>query len=202
MGIFNRIKRNKKVEGKKENCYNLEKILQEGEIKHLKLTYFISKSRHNTRYNKIELEMNTKVVEKSFLGGAIYLAKVQWSQEDKESRRSTLGIEWKETILLGVEHNDFNDPEYIKQLMEGLLEYNRVEGLIKEGLNENPETPCGNYIGELRKNEEGQYEELFNLKLGRRVHNSQTMVDKRKEYERLKEQMKRNCQIESGERIN
>jgi hypothetical protein len=73
--------------------------------------------------------------------------------------------------------------------MNKLLDRKRVAGYLEEGLRERPERVCGNYIGGVRKTEEG-YGKFFNPKIGEASHNSELMVNRRKEY-REKNEAKR-----------
>lgn len=73
-----------------------------------------------------------------------------------------------------------NDPNYCKIVMEELLNKKRVESYLERGLEEEPENPCGKYIGGVRKINNG-YGKFFSPEVGRVAHNSELMIGRRKE---------------------
>ena len=93
-----------------------------------------------------------------------------------------------------------NDSEYCKTVMQGLLDKKRVEEYLDRGLQEEPDKPCGKYIGGVVKTDEG-YRKFFSEKIGRASHNSSLMVDRRRDLRekekalREKEIMKRKAEI-------
>lgn len=95
-----------------------------------------------------------------------------------------------EEILLGIDiqrlQNDYN---YCVAVMKGLLNKNRVDRYIRDGLQEKPEVECGNYVGEIIQ-EDGKYKKAFRGEIGQIVHNSSFMKEKRIENERRIEQLK------------
>lgn len=79
-----------------------------------------------------------------------------------------------------------NDAEYRSVVMLDLLDENRVEGYINEGLKEDPSRKCGNYIGHV--NNQG-LNKVFDPRFGEVIHNSDKMIQNRsikrqKEYEK------------------
>lgn len=73
----------------------------------------------------------------------------------------------------------FQDPNYQRVLMTQLLDRKRVEyKYIPAGLEENPDVPCGNYVGAVGEN----YSKQFSNAIGRAVHSSPEMVEKRQRY--------------------
>ena len=70
------------------------------------------------------------------------------------------------------------DPNYCNAVMRSLLNRQRVEKYIENGLQETPEVPCGKYVGGIMRTEEG-YKKYFNEKIGRASHNSPLMVARR-----------------------
>ena len=79
--------------------------------------------------------------------------------------------------------NDFNllqnDPNYVHALMCNLLNRDRVMKYLQRGLQENPENPCGKYVGSIEKSE-NTYKKVFDSNIGRISHNSPEMVAERK----------------------
>lgn len=79
------------------------------------------------------------------------------------------------------------DPKYCEVLMNELLLKSRVEGLIQNGLQENPDRPCGKYIGGVEKIE-GRYAPYFNTSVGKAAHECTFMKNRRA---KLREEEKR-----------
>lgn len=73
-----------------------------------------------------------------------------------------------------------NDSNYCNIVMKDLLDKQRVERYIENGLQETPEQPCGKYIGGVRHTEKG-YGKFFSIIVGQASHNSELMINKRKE---------------------
>ncbi len=63
------------------------------------------------------------------------------------------------------------DNEYTEIVMGDLLSKNRVTSYMNRGLTENPDIPCGNYVGGVRVLRNGRYDKFFDSKTGYYVHN-------------------------------
>lgn len=74
------------------------------------------------------------------------------------------------------------DPEYCSIVMENLLERNRINKYLEDGLTENPRIPCGKYIGGVGRNNENRYTKFFTAKVGEASHQSPLMVKRRVEH--------------------
>lgn len=76
------------------------------------------------------------------------------------------------------------DPMYMQYVMRQLLDQKRVEGYLQKGLEDNPDRPCGIYVGGVRNgNTQGKmYDKFFNLEIGKRVHNTPYMQKKRQKH--------------------
>ena len=92
------------------------------------------------------------------------------------------------------------DNEYGIMVMNGLLRKNRVERYLRDGLNENPETPCGEYVGGVRRIG-NEYKKVFDIKVGEKAHNLDTMKEKREKWKIKQEQTKQNLIEIKKERI-
>lgn len=77
-------------------------------------------------------------------------------------------------MLLSVDEN------YCSVVMRNLLDQKRVLKYLEDGLQETPERPCGKYIGGVRPTEKG-YDKFFSLPVGRASHNSDLMINCRRE---------------------
>lgn len=80
-----------------------------------------------------------------------------------------------------------SDPRYCEWVMKGLLNQRRVEEYLARGLTENPEVPCGKYVGAICRTVNG-YSKFFNSKVGEAAHNSKEMQEARRKREEEKTQ--------------
>jgi hypothetical protein len=84
------------------------------------------------------------------------------------------------------------DPNYCNMVMKELLDKQRVERYLESGLQETPEQPCGKYIGGVRQTERG-YGKFFSTVVGRASHNSDLMINRRKEHREMIELQRQNA---------
>lgn len=77
------------------------------------------------------------------------------------------------------------DKKYCYLLMKRLLDKERVERYLADGLKDVPEMPCGKYIGGIQKID-NQYQKFFSQDVGLASHESDLMKNRRKE---LKEKL-------------
>lgn len=91
-----------------------------------------------------------------------------------------------------------NDPNYCIALMKSLLNKKRVEEYLNRGMNENPEVPCGKYVGEIRKID-NMYKKVFDKTEGERSHYSQEMINVRREFSRTQEEKRQQKILEKRE---
>lgn len=82
-----------------------------------------------------------------------------------------------------------SDQNYCSMVMKGLLDKQRVERYLENGLQETPEHPCGKYIGGVRKTEEG-YGKFFSIIVGQASHNSELMIKRRQQRREMVEAKK------------
>ena len=77
-----------------------------------------------------------------------------------------------------------------------------MEKYLENGLQENPEVPCGNYIGQLCYiPERGIYKKQFDPYIGDFSHNSTPQVERRRQHKLKLEERKRNAIKEKQEQI-
>ena len=101
-------------------------------------------------------------------------------------------------VLVDLDINSLLDDEnYSIAIMKGLLNEKRVEKYLMRGLQENPEVPCGNYVGGILQGE-NRYAKVFSVKKGKMVHNSQEMINMREEHRRAEEE-KKNARIQQNQ---
>ena len=74
--------------------------------------------------------------------------------------------------------------------------------ILNNGLQENPEVPCGNYIGQLCYTpEKGIYQKQFDMNIGEISHNSTPQVERRRQHKLKLEERKRKSIKEKQEQI-
>lgn len=108
-------------------------------------------------------------------------------------------------ILVGIDLKRLNaSKEYREMLLENLLDENRVKNLLENGCKENPQRPCGNYVGRVIEKSEGEYAKAFDIEVGKEVHygkigtemrekmKSQEDIQRQNEIKRLKEDIENN----------
>ena len=79
------------------------------------------------------------------------------------------------------------DTRYCTYAVKQLLNRKRVEEYLERGKSqEEPEVPCGNYVGTIVQEADGRLRKKFDCAVGRASHNSPYMLQVRKD---IKEQM-------------
>ena len=86
-------------------------------------------------------------------------------------------------------------------VMKDLLSKQRVERYLNKGLEENPDTPCGKYIGGVRKTPENQYQKFFSVQTGKACHNSEFMVNRRREVREAEERRRQQIRAQKEAQI-
>ncbi len=89
----------------------------------------------------------------------------------------------------------FTDENYCRAVMTNLLNQKSVEKYIACGLEEHPETPCGEYIGGIML-KDNSYKKYFDTVVGAEAHFSKEMIQKRATY-KLQQEQKRQDRINS-----
>lgn len=91
------------------------------------------------------------------------------------------------------------DKDYCNKVMRDLLNKKRVEKYLTDGLEEEPDIPCGKYVGGIMKTEKG-YKKFFSKEVGIASHNSISMKKSREEYRMIiKKQRERDIQASKME---
>lgn len=117
----------------------------------------------------------------------------QYCNESIDARDYKVILAQIDTALLQKDEN------YCSAVMRKLLNKSRVNKYIEDGLQEHPEHPCGKYIGGI-KTEEG-YSKFFSMQVGKASHDSDFMVNRRKEYRESIEAEKQRKIAEKRDRI-
>lgn len=144
-------------------------------------------------YDTTKLVFDNNVVELE--GTYLQNCMVSWYNQDDcvrlDSRGHDMGRRNQFKNVLADIDTDliWNDEEYCIAVMKKLLNKNRVDEYLNRGLQDNPDLPCGKYVGGIIKLSGEEYRKVFHPGLGRASHNSPEMVAKR---QRLQEQIRRN----------
>lgn len=118
-------------------------------------------------------------------GYMLHTGKVSWyNQTDaimfdgNDSRHDAL------TVRMEIDPNlvRTND-EYTKCLMQELLDKNRVLTYQERGLTDNPDRPCGNYVGGVAMGRNGNYTKTYDSFIGTTVHNMPAIRQARAQYQ-------------------
>lgn len=103
---------------------------------------------------------------------------------DKQTRKYSYREVWAE-----IDRQQIGNPQYIAILMRGLLKKSRVEEYLSKGLQEQPDRPCGKYIGGIQMTSNG-YGKVFNQEIGNIAHNTYDMRMQRAVHKRNEEERK------------
>lgn len=103
---------------------------------------------------------------------------------DKQTRQHEYREVWAE-----IDRQQIGNPQYIAMLIRGLLKQSRVEEYLSKGLQDEPDRPCGKYIGGIQMTSNG-YGKVFNQSLGQLAHNTYEMRMERLIHKRNEEQRK------------
>lgn len=200
MGLFDKLKKNDKQ--------NIENVANN---KTEKLPFDIAYSTAPNGHLQIDLhDMNANfkqfydttrlIVDRNPLdmeGREVYNCAVSWYgnsdcrvQDPKTGKFDSPRAQIYKGVLVEIDLQLLqSDPNYCNSVMTKLLEQKRVERYLEMGLEENPEYPCGKYVGGINKTENG-YEKIFSVAVGQASHNSALMVKRRQENREAIEQQR------------
>ena len=108
---------------------------------------------------------------------------ISWYNEDDTIYSDYNSREDYERILVSLDIDRMvSDEEYCSFAMRKLLNRERIMKYLQIGESSNePEVPCGNYVGGVREDEEGNLKKVFDIRAGRESHYSPYMMKVRKE---------------------
>lgn len=209
MGFFDKFKKNNE---KKQESANFQPVKPQDRVElvgnmqtGITIDYYDAQSDFKKFYDTTCLQIYDTTPVYTINGENIYNALVSWYGDsdchyvdDYGYTHNTRREETKE-IQLGIDFNKLSDPNYLRALCTRLLEEKRVQKYLDMGLEDNPKTPCGNYIGELFYDEEtGDYKKKFTRTVGLHSHNSPAQIDKRNKH-KAKQEEKRINEIQKRE---
>ena len=94
----------------------------------------------------------------------------------------------------------FTDPNYYSFFMEQLLNKERIQKYLEYGMKENPKIKCGNYVGYIDYNEQGQLKRYFDEEIGTNCHYLEEKQEERTEHrKRLIEYYDKEIEIKEKE---
>ena len=142
-------------------------------------------------YDTTRLVIDNRQVD--LAGNLVQNCMVSWFGEDDAVYLDDSGdecgrrVQYK-NILAGIDRDLLlNDENYCKSVMKHLLNQRRIEEYLNKGEQDNPDVPCGKYVGGIEQTSEG-YEKMFYRNLGKASHYSREMCNKR---QIIKEEIRR-----------
>lgn len=147
---------------------------------------YIEKLDFKKDYDSTRLVLET--IPENINGYRVYTGKVSWyNQKDaimldgNDSRH--IGL----TVRMAVEPNLLRtNDEYVSWVMKGLLNKNRVRAYHERGLIDNPDVPCGNYVGGIEVKADGSFKKVFDNFTGTYVHNMPAVRQVRAQHQERK----------------
>ena len=144
---------------------------------------YIGKTDFRKPYDCTRLVLET--IPENINGYMIYTGKVSWYNktdtimfDGNDTRHNGL------TVRMEVEPNLLRtNDEYTRFVMVYLLEKNRVRSYYERGFIDNPDKPCGNYIGGIVVGKDVKYEKIFDSFIGTAVHNMPAIRQVRAQYQ-------------------
>ena len=170
-----------------------------------KIEFFDKQADFKQFYDVTRLIVNPKTI--NICGESMHNCLISWYGNNDaimfdENGRDIGNRSQYKRILVGINLELLRkDPEYCSILMKGLLNKKRVEEYLNRGLQENPDIPCGIYVGEIIKTSENNYRKYFSNKVGMMSHNSGYMVNKRNEKRKAEEERKHQLRALTEEKI-
>ena len=211
MGIFDRFKKKEKetekVSDKSQEPYVNMPAFRTISDGRLQAEYYNGDATQREFYDTTKLTIDTNHILD--IGGQhLYNCVVAWDSvndciifDEKRMQRAEIagnrdsykGV-WLDLDLAKLQ----TDSKYCEVLMNKLLLKSRVESLINKGLQENPDRPCGKYIGGVIAKEDS-YIKFFSERVGHAAHQTPFMQERRAKL-RLQEKEAREARIEANKR--
>ena len=216
MGFFDIFKKKKEEKQEKPNYVSNalpfkreDKVKINGDLESgITFDYYLSEPGFKRFYDTVCLQIPDTQPVFNIFGTKVYNALVSWYGEDDAVPVNIPGLYHSlrrrdtRSIQLWLDFSKLSDSKYLKTLFYLLLDQDRVEKYLENGLQENPEVPCGNYIGQLCYiPERGIYKKQFDPYIGDFSHNSTPQVERRRQHKLKLEERKRNAIKEKQEQI-
>lgn len=169
-------------EADNEAAHVLREITDDGKLQ----IDYMEKPDFRKPYDSTRLVLET--IPENINGYKVYTGKVSWYNQgdtimfdnnDSRHRGWTVRMEVEPTLL---RTND----EYVSWVMVELLNRSRVQSYIEKGLIDNPDVPCGNYVGGIDAKPDGSFGKIFDNFIGTYVHNMPAVRQTREQYQERK----------------
>ena len=195
MGLFDVFKK-KDNKSERENSFKKEKdyevnysVTEDGR---LQVDFYDESKFYDTNTTRLVVDNKSIILADQKVRNCI----VSWYNRDDavylapEYEGESLGASDYKGILAQIDPELLQrDEEYCLVVMRKLLDKKRVTKYLEDGLKEKPEHPCGKYVGGVNLTEKG-YVKSFSIAAGEASHNSDYMVNSRKEYQKKIEEQK------------
>ena len=192
MGLFNKFKKEKNENIQEKQtlpCQLASSITADGK---LQLDFYDARADFKQFYDTTRLilnkqvQVNNTILTEAFISYYSDNDAVVLNNDGQEFGRR---VQYKK-ILMDVDTNLLQrDNNYCDYVMKALLNEKRVNEYLERGLQENSEQPCGNYVGGVRTTDNG-YKKVFDPVVGKMVHESLEMKQKREKNRARQEQIK------------
>lgn len=192
MGFFDRFKKKENI-GPTGNNRQQQAEQLPSDIKYsatyngdLKVEFYDRQSDFKKFYDTTRLIVSKQPM--NIAGHKVYKCAVSWYEQsdcqildEKTGEFDSPGARERREVLAEIDLDLLqNDPNYCNRVMKVLMDMQRVERYLKDGLQDSPKLPCGKYIGGV-KGTEKDYGKFFSSSVGEASHNSELMVNRRQE---------------------
>lgn len=190
MGLFDRFKKKekepeiKKGLNQEQSSYEIEyKATRDGR---LQVDFYDKGTKFSQFYDTTRLVVDNRPI--ILAGQEVRNCIVSWYSQDDvvlldpQYENESLNARDYRGVLAQIDPTLLQtDKDYCSVVMRKLLDKKRVTKYLEDGLQETPNQPCGKYIGGVKPTEKG-YGKFFSLPVGKASHNSDLMVNCRREY--------------------
>ncbi len=197
MGFFDKLKKNSKqnIENNREEQLSFDIEYSSTSNGNLQVEYFDKDINFKKFYDVTRLVIKREPL--NIENHQVYNCAVSWYGSgdckflnEKTGKFENISAQDYRGVLLELDLELLeNDINYCNMVMKKLLDKERVEKYLENGLEETPKQPCGKYVGGVKKTENG-YTKFFSTTVGQASHNSELMVNRRKEHREMLERKK------------
>lgn len=210
MGLFDRFRNKNKPDAVKVDRQPVEQLPFEVKFSqftngNLQVDFYDKNSDFNKFYDTTRLIIRRQPL--NIEGHRVYNCAVSWYGSSdcqmfnkKTGQLDSLRAQEYRGVLAEIDLGLLQtNPDYCSVVMKGLLDKKRVERYLENGLQETPENPCGKFIGGVIKTEKG-FCKYFSTVVGQVSHNSELMVNRRREHRRkVEEQRQQAIEVRKAE---
>lgn len=213
MGFFSNFRKELEVQKEMRTNNNTEKQQQES-------PYYIKAIKNKEGKIQIDFHENMKPSDqfydttrliidgdrKDIPNASLKDCRVSWYGEDDAVMFDNKGNEISrrtnyKNVLVDLDLKTLiSNRNYCISVMKGLLNEKRVEEYLSRGMQENPDIPCGNYLGRIDR-VGNTFKKRFDPNIGRKVHNSIEMRAERRMYQKKQKENKQRAIKEKQEEI-